>query len=72
VPGGRLVLIEGRWATGAGLGAAQAEALVAPIADVTAVHELTDPVLWGKEVSDERFLLVAQVIQSELSTTAPE
>lgn len=63
VPGGRLVLIEGRWATGAGLGAAQAKALVAPIADVTAVHELTDPVLWGKEVSDERFLLVAQVIQ---------
>jgi len=60
-PGGRLVLVEGRWETGAGLRAAEVEALVAPVARVTRVEELTNRDLWGKDISDERFMLVAQL-----------
>lgn len=58
-PGGRLVLVEGRWCTGGGLTAAQTRALVAPHTDAMTVELLTDPVLWGGPTSDERYLLRA-------------
>ena len=58
-PGGRLVLIEGRWETGAGLGEAEIRALVEPLAPVVAVQPLLDPMLWGKEITDDRFMIVA-------------
>ncbi|MFD1148600.1 methyltransferase domain-containing protein [Saccharothrix hoggarensis] len=53
-PGGRLVLIEGRWSTGAGLTAAECVALLGG----GEVHHLTDPALWGREIDDERYLVV--------------
>jgi SAM-dependent methyltransferase len=59
-PGGRLVLVEGRWWNGAGLSAAESVALVggAGLRDVT-VTGLRDPALWGGPTEDERYLLVA-------------
>ena len=58
-PGGLLVLVEGRWHTGAGLGADEVEALIGRVATVTTVTALDDPALWGREITDERFLVVA-------------
>ncbi|MGW4110693.1 methyltransferase domain-containing protein [Actinosynnema sp. NPDC004786] len=54
-PGGRLVLIEGRWSTGAGLTAAECVALLGE----GHVVPLTDPALWGRELDDERYAIVA-------------
>ena len=74
VPGGRYVLVEGRWAQSAGepyadgadslpwQGGVPAEALAAEmrtLAEAVEVHPLTDPVLWGKPVTDERYVLLA-------------
>jgi SAM-dependent methyltransferase len=59
-PDGQLVLVEGRWSTGAGLDAAHARTLVEPIAHVAAVRVLDDPRYWGKDIDDERYLLVAR------------
>lgn len=58
-PGGRLVLVEGRWATGAGLTAAATEALVRATGRATALLHLPEPVFWGKEIDDERYLVVS-------------
>jgi ubiquinone/menaquinone biosynthesis C-methylase UbiE len=58
-PGGRLVLVEGRWSTGAGLPAAECEALVRRHRQDAVVTPLTDPALWGRTVDDERYLLVS-------------
>lgn len=60
-PGGRLVLVEGRWETGAGLAADDLRALVAPVATSVGVVPLPDPALWGKEITDERYVLLAHV-----------
>lgn len=60
LPGGTLVLAEGRWSTGAGLTTAEAgRAVLRHRADAT-ITELTDPDLWGGPVSDERYLLVSR------------
>lgn len=64
-PGGLLVLVEGHWAqpgdpqARAGLPASRLEELVAPHAEVTHVRQLPEPALWGKQVDDERYVLVA-------------
>jgi SAM-dependent methyltransferase len=59
-PGGRLLLVEGSWSTGAGLSAADCEALVRGHREVADVHRLDgDPAYWGGEVTDERYLLVS-------------
>jgi ubiquinone/menaquinone biosynthesis C-methylase UbiE len=58
-PGGRLVLVEGHWFTGAGLPAAECEALVRRHRGDVTVTPLTDPALWGRAVDDERYLLVS-------------
>ncbi|QRX91481.1 MULTISPECIES: class I SAM-dependent methyltransferase [Streptomyces] len=61
-PGGRLVLVEGRWGESApmGLAAAELTALTAPLASRTELIPLSDdPTLWGREVSDERYAVVA-------------
>ena len=58
-PGGRLVLMEGRWHTGAGIPSDALVALVRrPGVDVE-VTELDDPALWGHPLVDSRYLLVA-------------
>ncbi|MGI5467915.1 methyltransferase domain-containing protein [Streptomyces sp. CA-132043] len=60
-PGGRLVLIEGRWGEAAPIGftATDLERLTAPLARRTHLERLTeDAALWGREVRDERYALV--------------
>jgi len=59
-PGGRLVLIEGRWATGAGLSARDCTALVRQHRRETTVETLNDQSLWGRAITDERYLLLSR------------
>ena len=59
-PGGRLLLVEGRWHTGAGLGAADSRAVVARHRAHADVEHLTDPALWGGPITDERYLVVSE------------
>ena len=61
-PGGRMILIEGYWSTGSGLHAAQL-VLSLPAATATiSVEDLSDhPDLWGKQVTDERYALIADL-----------
>ncbi|MFC8229536.1 trifunctional class I SAM-dependent methyltransferase/NUDIX hydrolase/VOC family protein [Streptomyces sp. NPDC057287] len=59
-PGGRLVLIEGVW-NGTGLSAARLTALLGEHTERVHHEPLSgDPLLWGKEVDDERYALVAR------------
>lgn len=74
-PGGRLVLVEGRWSSACdetfddagrmpwagGVGAADLRAAVEVHATGVQVIPLTDPLLWGCEIDDERYLLAATV-----------
>lgn len=74
-PGGRFLLVEGRWWSVGDAeyndedgmpwaGGVRAVALVAalePLARRIEVEPLTDPVLWGREISDERYLVVADL-----------
>jgi SAM-dependent methyltransferase len=62
-PGGRLVLIEGRWWTGAGLGADELVALVRSHGHSASITPLSDAGLWGDPVTDERYLLVSPPIR---------
>jgi SAM-dependent methyltransferase len=59
-PGGRLVLVEGRWHTGAGLSATRCAELVAAHRNDVTVEPLDDPRLWGHPITDERYLLVSR------------
>lgn len=63
-PGGRFVLVEGVWGTVTPVGI-PADRLTGLLAQLTAdqrVERLSaDAVLWGKEVSDERYAVVATV-----------
>lgn len=59
-PGGVLVLVEGRWSTGVGLTAQESEVLVRARRSHAEVTRLTDPALWGREIDDERYLLVSR------------
>ncbi|MGW1228092.1 methyltransferase domain-containing protein, partial [Streptomyces sp. NPDC002530] len=59
-PGGRLVLVEGVW-NGVGLSAARLTALLSPFTERIHHEPLSgDRDLWGKEVHDERYALVAR------------
>ena len=65
-PGGWLVLIEGRWAAGdsttpwsGGVPADVLTAAVTPLAARVRVELLADSRLWGKEIDDERYVLLA-------------
>ncbi|WP_328899462.1 trifunctional class I SAM-dependent methyltransferase/NUDIX hydrolase/VOC family protein [Streptomyces sp. NBC_00441] len=60
-PGGRLVLVEGVW-NGTGLSAGRLTALLAPLTERVHHERLSgDRDLWGKDVDDERYALVAPV-----------
>jgi len=59
-PDGRLVLVEGRWFTGAGITAAECRELVRAHREEAAVTRLDDPALWGGPVEDERYVLVSR------------
>jgi SAM-dependent methyltransferase len=57
-PGGRLLLIEGRWHTGSGLPAAEITAMLPPALALAGRQDLSvNPIYWGKPVDDERYLL---------------
>lgn len=59
-PGGRFLLVEGRWSTGAGLRAAELADLVRRHRGEAAVTRLTAPAYWGGPVEDERYLVVSR------------
>ena len=58
-PTGRLVLVEGSWSTGAGLRAAETEALVRATGRPAQVRLLDDPALWGGPTGDERYAVIS-------------
>jgi ubiquinone/menaquinone biosynthesis C-methylase UbiE len=58
--GGRIVFIEGRWSTGAGITARHLEEIVRPILRQCEVRPLTEANLWGGPIDDERYMLVAR------------
>ncbi len=59
-PDGILLLVEGRWGSGAGLTAADAEAIVRTARIDVMVRHLPESVYWGKNIDDERYLLVSR------------
>ena len=59
-PGGHVVLVEGSWSTGAGLTAVEAERIVRTARTHVEVRHLPEPVYWGKEIRDERYLVVSR------------
>ena len=59
-PTGRMVLIEGDWSTGAGLGAERTVALVEGAGLDASVRHLPDPAYWGKRIDDERYVVVGR------------
>jgi ubiquinone/menaquinone biosynthesis C-methylase UbiE len=60
LPGGLLMLVEGRWSTGAGLTAEEAGRAVLRHRSDATITVLNDPALWGAPVIDERYLLVSR------------
>lgn len=62
LPQGRMLLIEGFWHTGAGLHFPQVvEALPSSIDSVTIKDLASAPELWGSQVNDERYMVVARL-----------
>lgn len=59
-PGGVLVLVEGRWSTGAGLTGAEARAIVGGTRTEIDIRPLPEPMYWGGPIADERYLLVSR------------
>ncbi len=60
-PAGRLVLVEGSWMTGAGLTAVEAERIVLTARAEVVTRHLPESVFWGKDIEDERYLLVSRM-----------
>ena len=58
-PDGRLILIEGRWMTGAGLSATECTALVRQHRREADLRTLDDPALWKKTITDQRYLILS-------------
>jgi SAM-dependent methyltransferase len=59
-PGGRLVLVEGRWSTGAGLTAVRTLDLVEAAGREAEVTMLPEAAYWGREIDDERYVVVSR------------
>jgi SAM-dependent methyltransferase len=57
-PAGKLVLVEGKWSTGAGLSAAETAALLRQAGHDLVLEHLTDPDYWGGPITDERYVAV--------------
>jgi hypothetical protein len=54
------VLVEGHWYTGSGITAARCRELVERHRAEVTIRRLDDPRLWGRAISDERYLLVSR------------
>lgn len=59
-PTGALILVEGRWHTGAGLTAAESVRIVSDQRQDVQLRALDDPSYWGGAISDERYLIVSR------------
>jgi 2-polyprenyl-3-methyl-5-hydroxy-6-metoxy-1,4-benzoquinol methylase len=59
-PGGRLILVEGHWHTGAGWCAENLLPLVRGATGTAELRHLPDPALWGGPIEDERYLIMAK------------
>ncbi len=59
-PGGRLVLVEGNWTTGAGLPATRTVELVEATGREAELRMLPNASYWGREIDDERYLVVSR------------
>jgi len=59
-PGGRLILIEGRWSTGVGLTSADVAELVLRHRSEVEVTTLDDAALWGAPITDERYVITSR------------
>jgi SAM-dependent methyltransferase len=57
-PGGRFLLIEGRWFTGAGIDSDAVLELLEPHTTDRTLLELGSPALWGREIDDERYAVI--------------
>ena len=71
-PGGRLILIEGRWSTGSGLGSSQTAQLLRDLGCAPTIIPLNDPQYWGGPIDDERYLATAEAAAGPSSTTPVE
>ena len=58
-PGGRLVLVEGSWSTGAGLTGAETVALVEALGRTARLRPLPEAGYWGREITDERYAVTS-------------
>jgi hypothetical protein len=59
-PGGSLLLIEGQWSTGGGLPAQEVTNALGRLGRSALVKPLSDErQLWGREVDDDRYLIVS-------------
>jgi ubiquinone/menaquinone biosynthesis C-methylase UbiE len=58
-PAGRLLLVEGHWSNGVGLSAEQVVRLVEEAGRSACLTRLTDPAYWGRNISDDRFLVAS-------------
>lgn len=59
-PDGRLILIEGYWGTGAGLRANEILKILPASLRISSLRDLgADPQYWGREISDERYAIIA-------------
>lgn len=59
-PGGRLVLIEGRWSSGGGLTPEECQALVRHHRQEATIRRLDDATLWGRAIDDDRYLVLSR------------
>ena len=59
-PGGVAVLVEGRWSTGAGLTTEETVRIVRAVRAEAEVRQLPEEIYWGKEIHDERYLVVSR------------
>ena len=59
-PGGRLILIEGRWSSGVGLASAEVAEFVLRHRLEIEVTRLDDQALWGTPINDERYVLTSR------------
>jgi SAM-dependent methyltransferase len=69
-PGGRLILVEGRWWTGAGIESREVLNLLEARGRATSLTPLTDGALWGLAVDDERYLVVSDPCGGQATSSA--
>lgn len=71
-PGGRLVLIEGRWSTGAGITSTAIGRLLRGQGYATTIEQLSESRYWGNKVTDERYVAVARRVSDVTPSTQVE